>query len=183
MNELNNEKELLILLNQLNNEYLNILIDLLNKENHRLSYIVIWILINITYIDLNESLFGENTNVIINKISLFLGKNKGNKVFTLRGIILLNNITTNNEIIKEILLNYNIFQYFVEIYEKYNLDNKFIHNLLKCIGNFIINLNKEYTKQYLLIIKIIKNELNPFSRIKYLNNYLFYIQPFKFKFK
>ena len=50
-----------------------------------------------------------------------------------------------------------------------------MHNLLMCIGNFISKPNKEYIKQYLLIIKIIKNELNQFTRIKHINSYLFFI--------
>lgn len=172
-NEQNNEKELEILLSQFNIDYLSCLINLLYKDNNKLSYVILWILINISYIDSNELLFISNKDIII-KISQFLGKNKRDKILTYRGLWLIRNITFNNKV-KDMLLKYNIFEYFNEIYEKYCLDNKFIHNLFACIGNFTINPNKKYIKQYLLIIKLLKYQLNTSINVKYLNKYVNYL--------
>ena len=174
INEINNEKELIILSNQLNYEYINSLLNLLNKQNNKLSYVILWILINLSYIDKNEVIFSENFDIIY-KISSFLGKNKSNKILTYRGILLLKNISAYNLKVRQILLKYNILQYFIEIYEKYNLDNKFVNKLLSCIGNFIINPYKEFIKEYISIFKIIKTQLNPSTNIKYLDKYLFFI--------
>ena len=159
---------------QLNEEYLSYLMNLLNKGNIKLSYIVLWILINISYIEYSDVLFKRNLGTIY-QISSFLENNKNNKILTYRGLLLLKNITLNNISVKEILLKNNIFHYFFAIYEKYYLDNYLIHNLLNCIGNFIINSSKEYVKQYFLIIKIIKSQLNSSTKVINLNKYLFYI--------
>ena len=174
INENNNEKELLILLEQLNEEYLSYLIKLLNKGNNQLSNIVLWILFNLSYFDYSDVIFTLNLDIIY-KISLFLGNHKNNKILTYKGLLLLNNITANNMVIKNLFLKYNIFQYFLEVYEKYYLDNRFINKLLMCIGNFIINPCKEYVNQYFLIIKIIKSQINSSTKIIYLNKYIFYI--------
>ena len=73
------------------------------------------------------------------------------------------------------LLNYNIFEYFNEIYEMYNLDNQILHNLILNMGNFIFNSNKEYIKQYIKIIKIIKTQINSSTDFKLLNQFIFFI--------
>ena len=174
INEENNENELKILLHQLNKEYLLYLIELLNKNNKKLSYIILWILLNVSYIDTNEILFDSNIDIIY-KIAIFLGRNKKDKILTYRGLWLLRNITTKNNKIKEILLKYNIIGYFNDIYDIYNLDNEFIHNLLLCIGNFTINPNEEYIMQYLSFVKMIKSQLFPSTNLKWLNRYIIFI--------
>ena len=171
INEKNNENILDYLIK--NNDYLNILIDLLNKNNKKISYEIICILINITYIDNNDILF-RNINVIY-KIYLFLNKNKNDKILTYEGLLLLRNITINNIEVKDMLLKYNIFEYFNEIYEIYNLDNQFLYNLILNMGNFIFNSNKEYIKQYIKIIKIIKTQINSSTDFKLLNQFIFFI--------
>ena len=173
-NEDNNEKELKILLTQINNEYLTYLIELLHKDNKQLSYVILWILINVSYVDSNEILFGSNIDIIY-KIAQFLGNNKSNKFLTSRGIWLLRNITANNNNVKKILLEYNIIEYFKEIYLKYNLDNEFIHNLLLCISNFAVNIDKENIMKYIPLVKMVKSQLYPSSNIKRLNKYIFII--------
>ena len=88
---------------QLNEEYLSYLMNLLNKGNIKLSYIVLWILINISYIEYSDVLFKRNLGTIY-QISSFLENNKNNKKLTYRGLLLLKNITLNNISGKEILL-------------------------------------------------------------------------------
>ena len=180
LNEENNDKGLMILFSQLNVEYLTLIIDLLDKNNNKISYFILWILTNISYVDFNENLFSSNLDNIY-KIACFLGNNKNDKILTYRGIWLLRNITSNSNKIKEELLKYNIIEYYNEIYHKYCLDNEFAHELLICIGNFTLNPNKKYIKQYFLIIQLIKAHLNSFTNtntnanIKCLNKYIFFL--------
>lgn len=173
LNEENNDKELMILFSQLNVEYLTLIIDLLEKNNNKISFFILWILINLSYVDFNENLFSSNLDNIY-KIACFLGNNKNDKILTYRGIWLLRNITSNNNKIKEELLKYNIIEYYNEIYHKYCLDNEFAHELLICLGNFTVNPNKKYIKQYIPIIKLIKVHLNESTNLKCLNKYLFF---------
>ena len=120
LEEPDSEVNLSLLVNQINPKYLSLMVNLLSKKNKKLSYIIIWILISISSIDFNEELFIKDKNIIY-KISKFLGEVKNDKVLTYSGIYLLRNITFNNNNIKEILLNYNIFEYCYEIYQKYFL--------------------------------------------------------------
>ena len=163
-----------ILFSQLNDEYLTLIIDLLDKNNNKISYFILWILINVSYFDFNENLFSSNLDNIY-KIACFLGNNKNDKILTYRGIWLLRNITSNNNKIKDELLKYNIIEYYNEIYHKYCLDNEFAHELLICIGNFTINPSKKYIKQYIVIIKLIQIHLNISTNLKWLNKYLFFL--------
>jgi len=174
LNEENNDKELMILFSQLNTEYLTLIVNLFEKKNKKISYFILWILANVSYVDLNENLFSSDLDNIY-KIACFLGNNKNDKILTYRGIWLLRNITSNNNKIKEELLKYNIIEYYNEIYHKYCLDNEFAHELLICIGNFTVNPNKKYIKQYIPIIKLIKPHLNISINTKWLNKYLFFI--------
>ena len=175
LEEPDSEVNLSLLVNQINPKYLSLMVNLLSKKNKKLSYIIIWILISISSIDFNEELFIKDKNIIY-KISKFLGEVKNDKVLTYSGIYLLRNITFNNNNIKEILLNYNIFEYCYEIYQKYFLfDNDFSHNIFKCLGNFTYEPNKKFIKQYLIFITMIKPYLNTKTEIKKLNKYITYI--------
>jgi hypothetical protein len=91
LNEENNDKGLMILFSQLNVEYLTLIIDLLDKNNNKISFFILWILTNISYVDFNENLFSSNLDNIY-KIACFLGNNKNDKILTYRGIWLLRNI-------------------------------------------------------------------------------------------
>ena len=176
LNEEDNDNELMILFSQLNVECLTLIIDSLNKNNKKISYFILWILANISYVDFNENLFSSNLDNIY-KIACFLGNNKNDKILSYRGIWLLRNITSNNNKIKEELLKYNIIEYYNEIYHKYCLDNEFAHELLICLGNFTLNPNKKYIEQYISIIKLIKTHLNISTNIniKCLNKYILFL--------
>jgi hypothetical protein len=56
---------------QINNEYLSLFTSLLNKGNKKLSFIILIILINVTFTKQGEMLFGEDENVM-NNIATFL---------------------------------------------------------------------------------------------------------------
>ena len=88
-------------------QYLTLRIDLLDINNNKISYFILWILINISYDDFNKNLFLSNLDNIY-KIACFLGNNKNGNILTYRGIWLLRNITSNNNKINEELLKYNI---------------------------------------------------------------------------
>ena len=173
-NNLLEEKHLQNLQHQLTNEILSIFIDLLNKGNKPLSYIIIWILINLSSIDFKEDLFLTPVNIIYN-IAFFLGQIKEDKILTYRGIYLLRNISFNNIKIQELLLNYNIFEYCNEIYHIYFFDNNFAHNIFKCLGNFTFDINIKYEKQYLIFFDMIKPFLSCSTGNKRLNKYLNFI--------
>ena len=153
---LEEEKHLQNLLNQITNEILSIFVNLLNKGNKSLSYVIIWILINISSLNFDEELFINPVNIIY-KIALFLGETKEEKILTYRGIYLLRNISFNNIKIKEILFKYNIFEYCNEIYQRYFFDNDFAHNIFKCLGNFTFEINIKYEKKYFIFFDMIKS--------------------------
>ena len=130
------EKSIKTLIEQLNDEILLLLSSLLNKNNNSLSSEILIILINISYPLEGEMLFGNEEKVITN-IANFLGNNKTNINLLYYGILLIKNITSKNSLVKQILQNYNIIQFFNEIYENYLLDANFINNIILCIGHFI----------------------------------------------
>ena len=61
------EKNLENLLNKINIKILSSLVDLLNKNNKKLSYTIFLILIDITSIDFKEELFIKEENILYNK--------------------------------------------------------------------------------------------------------------------
>ena len=151
------EKSVKRLIEQLNDEILLLLSSLLNKNNSSLSSEILIILINISYPLEGEMLFGNEEKVITN-IANFLGNNKTNINLLYYGILLIKNITSKNSLVKQILQDYNIIQFFNEIYENYLLDVNFINNIILCIGHFI-NSRFENNRNILSSIKIIKTQL------------------------
>lgn len=176
-----NEQTLLIILNQIDIEFLISITNLLNKNNKKLSYDILYILINISYAENGEKLFALDEKIIIN-IAKFLGNNKNDSTLLGCGIWLIKNITylkedTENESI-EIFLHYKIINFFEEIYERHLLNINFMTNLMSCLWNFIIyKLKNKNDILYLLpTIKIIKTQLRPnlISDILYKYVYLLY---------
>ena len=135
---------------------------------------IIWILINLSLTDIKEEIFIKEKNIIY-IIANYLGKIKNDEILTYRGIYLLRNISLNNFNIQEILLNYNIFEYCYEIFQKYLFDNDLAHNIIKCLGNFTFKMNIKYFKQYLILFDMIKSYLNTTTEIKKLNKYITFI--------
>ena len=151
------EKSIKTLIEQLNDEILLLLSSLLNKNNNNLASEILIILINISYPLEGEMLFGNEEKVISN-IANFLGNNKPNINLLYYGILLIKNITNKNSLVKQILQNYNIIQFFNEIYENYLLDVNFINCIILCIGHFI-NSRFDNNRNILSSIKIIKTQL------------------------
>lgn len=145
-----------ILNDQLNDEYLLLLTNLLNKNNNKLSYEILYILTIISYTDKGELLFGQEEKVIFN-ISSFLGNNRKDINLLNKGILLIKNITNKNSFVKKALQKYNIISFFNEIYEKYIFEKNFMNNLIICLGHFI--KSRFGDNNILCSIKIIKSQL------------------------
>ena len=167
---------------QLNNEYLLLFTSLLNKGNKKLSFVILIVLINVTYTKQGEMLFGEDENVIKN-IATFLGNNKNDMVFLEFGILLIKHMTSKNSLVKQILYNYKIIDFFNEIYQNFLLNAYIMEDLILCLGHFI-NSRFSKNKDILCSINIIKSQLNkntPFeSLLQYfyiLFNLVFYKDP------
>ena len=88
------------------------------------------------------------------------------------GILLIKNITFKNALVKNAFQNYNIIQFFNEIYEKYILDINFMKNLILCIGHFV---NSRFLSNVNIIssIKIIKTQLKPNLSVNILVQYVY----------
>ena len=167
-----NSDSLDILISQLNNEYLLLLTNLLNKNNKKLSYEILNILINVSYEKGGEMLFGEEEKVIIN-IAQFVINNKSDINMLYYGIILIKNITNKMELVKKILFNNNILDFFNKIYTNYINYSNIIKNIILCIGHFIVSRYQDeniYTS-----IKIIKTQLKPNLPVKLLLQYVYII--------
>ena len=169
-----NEQHLNILSNQITNKILSILVNLLSKNNNKLSYVIIWILINIASTDIKEEIFIKENNIVY-ILANYLGKIKKDEILTYRGIYLLRNISYKNISIQGILLNYNIFGYCYEIFQKYLFDNDFAHNIIKLLGNFTFEMNVKFVKQYLILFDMIKSYLNKTTEVKKLNKYIMFL--------
>ena len=89
------------MINQINNEYLLLFSSLLNKNNKKLSYEILIILLNISYLDKGELLFGSEEKVISN-IASFMGNNRTDKILLNLGILLIKNITHKNSLVRQI---------------------------------------------------------------------------------
>ena len=148
--------------------------NLLSKNNNKLSYVIIWILINIASTDIKEEIFIKENNIVY-ILANYLGKIKKDEILTYRGIYLLRNISYKNISIQGILLNYNIFGYCYEIFQKYLFDNDLAHNIIKLLGNFTFEMNVKFVKQYLILFDMIKSYLNKTTEVKKLNKYIMFL--------
>ena len=119
--------------NQTSKELLLILSSLLNKDNKKLSFNILYILITISEFDETEKIFSLDESICCN-IASFLGNNKNDDIFLHNGILLIRNIIMNKNIC-DIFNKYKITKFFEEIYEKHLLD------LICCINIFIIYMN------------------------------------------
>lgn len=167
---------------QINNEYLSLFTSLLNKGNKKLSFIILIILINVTFTKQGEMLFGEDENVM-NNIATFLGNNKNDMIFLEFGILFIKHITCKNSLVKQILYKFKIIDFFNEIYQKFLLNSDIMEDIILTIGHFI-NSRFSKNKGILCSINIIKSQLNkktPFeSLVRYFNilfNLVFYNDP------
>ena len=159
-------------------EELIILSSLLNKDDKKLSYIILYILINISELKEAEKLFALDENICCN-IACFLGNNKNENKLLFYGILLIRNITLDKNIC-EIFNKYKITQFFEEIYEKNLLSNKFMDVLtyiLCSIINFEIKKpeNKINISNLLPCIKIIATQLRPNYAASTLYKYIYKI--------
>ena len=101
-----NDNTIDFLVNQINTEYLLLFTSLFNKNNKKLSYDILYILINIGFNNKGEQLFCSNEKIILN-LATFLGKNKNDSYLLKNGIWLIRNIINNFEICK-LFLNFDI---------------------------------------------------------------------------
>ena len=143
---------------------------LLNKGNKQLAFDILIILINISYTQQGELLFGKDEDVI-NNISSFLGNNKTDNVLLGYGFLLIKHITTHNSLVKHILYKYKIIEFIYEIYQMHIFDSFLMDNVISCLGRFI-NLRFEKNKNFLGSIKIIKSQLNKNTEIFLLIKYI-----------
>ena len=177
-NEANNTK-LEFLVSQLNIEYLLLLTSLFNKDNKKLSFDILYILINIAFCDKGAEIFGLEEKIIFN-IGVFLGKNKNDSNLLYHGIWLIKNMSFKNDKICEILLKYKIIDFFDEIYERHLLEIDFMKNLMSCISDFInykLNMKKKGNNNSPLCllpsINIIKTQLRPNISPELLNKFFY----------
>ena len=157
-----------ILCEQLTPEILTALINLLQKNNPKLSYTILQILINVTYLDEGEILFGPDKNILY-KLATFLGNNKFERELLYNGLWLIRHITHKNSEVRLNLLNYQFMEFLNEIYIKYICDNDVMDQMICCISNLIKCQFKDNINHYLCIIKIIKSQLNPIFAIDKIN--------------
>ena len=159
---------------QLTKEDLILLSSLLNKNDEKLTYNIVFILVNISFLENGEKLFSLDDNICCN-IATFLGNNRNEKDFLFYGILLLKNICMDKNVC-DIFIRYNITEFFGEIYEKYLLDNQFMGHLMSIISYIIYHLYNASTAKtkvnssiLLPLIKIIATQI----RINYPPNLLY----------
>ena len=165
-----------IIINQLDYKFLLSMTYLLNKNNKKLSYDTLFILINLSYVDNGEQLFFDE-QIILN-LATFLGNNKNDTILLNSGIWLIKNITFDNSQSNkatEYFLNFKIINFFEEIYERNLLNNNFMSNLMSCLWNFINYKFKDTKDVFNLLpsIKIIKTQLRPNLQPELLNKYIY----------
>ena len=166
-----NEEFINALNKQIDDESLALFSSLLNKGNKKLSFEILIILINVTYTMQGEMLFGKDQNVVEN-IASFLIKNKNDIILLEFGIILIKHMTSKNSLVKQILYNCKLIDFFNEIYQKYLLNSDIIDNLILCLGHFI-NSRFSSNKNILFSIKIIKAQLNNNTSFQRLLSYVY----------
>ena len=163
--------------NHLTKEDLVLFSALLNKSDNKLTYNILSILVNLSYLEDGEKLFSLNEDICCN-IASFLGNNRNEKDFLFYGIILLKNICIDKNVC-DIFIKYKITEFFEEIYEKYLLDNKFMEHLMAIISYIIHHLYNAFTAKskvdisiLLPLIKIIATQIRinypPILLYKYL---------------
>lgn len=149
-----------LICSQFNKEYLNIFIILLNKGFNKLSYTILYILINITFYDEGEELFEKDEN-IINNIILFLQNNKYDPILSVNILWLIKHITDKNIKNRELLIKLKFIEFLDDIFEKYLLNKEFMDNVISCINNLIKSQNQNFIQNYINSIKIVKSQLIP----------------------
>ena len=155
---------------QIDDEFLTLITYLLKKGNKKMSFEILIILINVTYTMEGEMLFGKDQKVVEN-IASFIGNNKNDSTFVGLGLLLIKNMTNKNALVKQILYDYNIIEYFKEIYQKYILNSDIIENVILCLGHFI-NSRFSKNKYILFSINIIKSQLNHNNNFQRLTAYI-----------
>jgi len=165
-----------LIISQIDYKFLLRMTYLLNKNNKKLSYDTLYILINLSYADNGEQLFFDE-QIILN-IATFLGNNKNDPTLLNSGIWLIKNVTFDNSHSNkatEYFHHYKIINFFEEIYERNLLNNNFMSNLMSCLWNFINYKfkNSEDILNLLPSIKIIKTQLRPNLQPELLNKYIY----------
>lgn len=173
-NMTNNIEILIAFKNQLTKEDLILLSSLLNKNDNKLTYNVVFTLVNISYLENGEKLFSLDDQICCN-IASFLGNNRNEKDFLFYGLLLLKNICMDKNVC-DIFNRYNIAEFFGEIYEKYLLDNKLMGYLMAIISYIIYHLYNAFFEKskvnisiLIPLIKIIATQI----RINYPPNLLY----------
>jgi hypothetical protein len=154
------------------------LTSLLNKNDFKLSYNTLFILINISILNDGEKLFCLDEDICCN-IASFLGNNRNHEDSLFYGVLLIRNICMDKNVC-DIFNKYKITEFLGDIYEKHLLNNKFMEFLMTIIS-FIISYeindktNKEINFPVILpCIKIMATQI----RLSYPAN-LFYKYIFK----
>ena len=167
-----------LLLSQISKEELIILTSLLNKDNKRLSYTTLYILINIRALKDAEKLFYLDENICCN-IASFSGNNKKDDILLKYGIMLIRNLTVDKNIC-EIFNKYKITEFYEEIYERHLLDNKIMDYLTYSICSIIgfeakKQENKKNASILLPCIRIIATQLRPNYEPSRIHRYIYRI--------
>ena len=170
----NNDEEIKTVVNKLNKKYMLYLIELLNKNENRLLYNLLRILINISYTEESDYIFCNNLE-LINKISQFIQNNKNNDIFVFSKILILKNMTSENNIIKLRFIELGIINYLIEISNNYSDDIELVHKIIICIGNFTIMPSIVHSKYYFPCILILKNHLSKTTNLKRISKYLSFL--------
>ena len=180
--EINDAKKNIVALeflkSQMTKENLLILTSLLNKNDKKLSYTILYILINISYLSNGETLFTSDENICCN-IATFLGNNRYDSQLLDCGIFLIYNITINKEVC-EIFNKYKITEFYSEIYERNLLDKEFMRKIMTSITN-IIHFEMDKPKKlidksiFMPCIKIIATQLKPELPPDLIHRYIFRI--------
>ena len=155
-----------LLVNQINTGFLLLLTSLFNRNHNKLSYDILYILINVSFNTKGEELFCTDEKILLN-IATFLGNNKNDSKLLTNGIWLLRNIISNKKITK-ILLNFQLIDFFDTIYERNLLNNDLMKMIIICLDELIryklvLKDKKENNDPTCLLpaINIIKTQLRP----------------------
>ena len=107
----NNNESINFIVEQLKGEYLVALVKLLNKDNKKIQYDLLYILINVSFVEEGEKIIQSDERNISNIVN-FLIKHKLDSTLLFNGIWLIKNLCFNPEIIEcpvyQILSNINI---------------------------------------------------------------------------
>ena len=105
---------------------------LLNKNDFKLSYNTLFILINISILNDGEKLFCLDEDICCN-IASFLGNNRNHEDSLFYGVLLIRNICMDRNVC-DIFNKYKITEFLGDIYEKHLLNNKFMEFLMTIIS-------------------------------------------------